>query len=378
MLALSLLLSAALAAASNGPHRVHHAECSKVSFDVSASGDNAVFATLPDRQNETAVIGWINDRFGDLGAPAAGTQHISGTYKIAGVYCWPTRGPSRGVLELLVHGLSYNKSMWTGLGYGNEYDWQAYAASRGYHTLAIDRLGHGSSEPNSDPFNTVQVPLQIDIYHQLIRAIRKGGRTSPLRRSFCRIVWVGHSFGSQFGSAMAQQYPNDFQAIVLTAYSNQLNTSSPPGAPYASASVLFPKRYRGADLGYFVTSTLQGRTAAFYAGDYDPAVAYGDYLYQDTMSAGEIGTFLDAAPRSIPEYRGGVMVVSGDRDAICCNIQGVTCNSILSGTSVVFPNAADYGFYAPPNTGHDLTLHLTAPSTFREVHNWLDSYFHHR
>ncbi len=368
-------VSALAAAISATANPTSSARCSPVSFLIKASAQNVLFSNLPDETNATAVANWAITNFLNGEAPSNGTFAVSGTYKIAGIYCEPT-GPAHGVLEVIVHGLSYNKSMWTGLGYGQQYNWPLYAASQGYHSLTIDRLGHGDSEPSLDPWTIVQVPIQIEIHHQLVKAIKKGGHASPLPRSFSKLVYIGHSFGSGFGTAMADHYPGDFQGLVLTGFSAHINSTILPELDLQPAAVVSPSRYGGANLGYVTTGTVAARRQVFYSGDYDPAIPVGDFLFQDTMSTGEIGTFIDNFPSPIPQYTGAVMVVAGQDDALACNDPALTCDEALNSTAAVFPNAAAFGYYAPPNTGHDLTLHRTAPTTFKVIHEWIEENVH--
>ncbi|KAL2168768.1 hypothetical protein VTG60DRAFT_6877 [Thermothelomyces hinnuleus] len=102
------------------------------------------------------------------------------------------------------------------------------------------------------------------------------------------------------------------------------------------------------------------REAAFFAGDFGAAVAAADFAGEDTVAAGEIG----ALPRD-RELRG--------RDAIFCEPPRERCEAILRETAAVFPDARSYDYYAPPNTGHDLTLHHSAADTADRIHDWLDS-----
>jgi pimeloyl-ACP methyl ester carboxylesterase len=94
-------------------------------------------------------------------------------------------------LEVLVHGITYNKEMWAGLNVeaGEEYNWHSFANRRGYHTLAIDRLGHGTNPERPDPFSVVEGPFQVEIMHQLITLLRTGS-DNPLGRTFRRIAYV--------------------------------------------------------------------------------------------------------------------------------------------------------------------------------------------
>jgi pimeloyl-ACP methyl ester carboxylesterase len=103
----------------------------------------------------------------------------------------------------LVHGMTYNSTLWSGLGFSDHYSWVNHATRRGYPTLAIDRLGHGDSPARPDPVSIIQFALETEIIHQLLSKLR----ASELGRSFSKIVYVGHSYGSLLGNSIARIYP---------------------------------------------------------------------------------------------------------------------------------------------------------------------------
>lgn len=103
---------------------------------------------------------------------------VSGTFEIAARYCEPevVVQDRQDSVQLLVHGITYDKNYWSGGDYpvgfnGDEYSWIAYASKLGYPTLSIDRLGCGNSS-HPDPTFAVQIPTQIEAYHQVIQALR--------------------------------------------------------------------------------------------------------------------------------------------------------------------------------------------------------------
>lgn len=141
------------------------------------------------------------------------------------LYCSPPKSFSRGVLQLLGHGSTYNHTVWTGLDYSDIYNYQLFAAAEGYHTLAIDRPGHGKNlkHQQPDPVRDLQLELNVEVLHSLITAIRSNSKS--LGRNFDKVVYVGHSYGALMGNPLARQYPSDLNALILTAYGN---SPSPP------------------------------------------------------------------------------------------------------------------------------------------------------
>ncbi|KAH8886623.1 alpha/beta-hydrolase [Thozetella sp. PMI_491] len=291
-----------------------------------------------------------------------GTITVGGTFHINGIYCRPPPHIARGSLQILVHGLLYDKSYWHGM-----YNWSHFATSQGYHTLAIDRLGHGQSIEHPDAVEVLQLSLHVETIHQVVASIRDD---TALGVTFDSIVYVGHSYGTGAGVALAAKYPQDIDILVATGFSNSLY--APAFAPVfqdlVPARDLSP-RFAGLLPGYLSTQNESIREAAFYAGAYDPAIAHLDYTLADTIVPGEILTLSVPLTRG---FTGPVLVVTGADDAGACNPKtGLTCEDILKTTGPLFPNST-YRFYAPPDTGHDLNFHFSAPKTFQVVHDWLD------
>ncbi|KAH8899975.1 alpha/beta-hydrolase [Thozetella sp. PMI_491] len=306
----------------------------------------------------------------NVNPPTNGTVFVGGSFNINGIFCSP-RGPNpRGVLEILVHGLTYNKSYWDGFGTAKTYDWPLFATSRGYHTLAIDRLGHGESTEHLDGVEGLQLPLHLELIHQLISSVRHG--PNPLGRNFGTIVYVGHSYGSVLATAHVGKYPNDVDVLVPTGHST---VPYPPTLITLTgdlgAARVFP-RFAALPPSYLVIRDESAREAGFYMGSYDPQLAQLDFSRSDTMTPGEL-IVQSAGLSPVPGFKGPVLVVTGAEDAILCNPKtGRSCDDILNETAKLYPGSRLYNFYAVPKTGHDIVLHSTAPETFARVHDWLD------
>lgn len=353
----------------NGEKRGHVPICSNVSFQITASADNAVFLSPPDQNNETAVVDFFYVGLANGTGPAVrDSTPVNGTFTIEGTYCYPL-GSNSNVLELMVHGLSYNKSVWSGLGLGPEYDWQLYAAIEGYPSLAVDRLGHGANPQHPNPLTVVQGYLEIQIEHQIINAIRTDSR-NPLGRTFDSIVYVSHSYAGWLATGLVDSYPSDVDALVLTGFSASVNFTPFATTSLESASRLNPVRFSDLQLGYITPSKESQRTELFYAGAYVAAVAVWDYLWEDDWTIGETGTldFVTVAT----EYTGALYVVTGVDDILFCQTPKATCEKILNETrSLFFPSVTTFGYAAIENTGHTLMMHKTAQQTFADVHTFL-------
>lgn len=345
--------------------------CSSVSFQVTVTADNVIFLSPPSESNETAVLDFFYDGLANgTGAAVKGSSAVNGTYSIDGIYCRPSISSSKtDVLEILVHGLTYNKSVWSGLGLDLEYNWQSYAAGQGYSTLAIDRLGHGSDQQHPDPVNIVQGTLDIELEHQLINTIRNE-KSNALGRTFDTIAFVSHSYAGWLAMGLAYKYPSDINALVLTGFSSSVDFSPFVNTTLESASLLEPLRYGSLPLGYITTTEESQREKLFYAGNYSPAVVLWDYLWQDTWTIGETGSLGFAL--SPTGFTGALYLATGVDDILFCQTPLSKCKTILNNTRSVFPEVTKFGYVAVENTGHVLMMHNSAQQTFADVHTFLD------
>ncbi|KAH8797915.1 hypothetical protein F5884DRAFT_687623 [Xylogone sp. PMI_703] len=364
-----LLSLAAPGLVTSAPH------CAKVAFEVTASAENIVFTDLPDLTNSQAIIDYLNAALSSAaGAPTNGVTTVGGSFTILGKYCAPDSAVAdTGVLEYFIHGATYNQTVWYGLDINDIYNWPLAANANGYHTLTVESLGHGQNPDRPDPFATVQAPLQIEINHQILMTIRNDG-ANPLGKTFDKIALVGHSYGSSVGTGLVRLHPSDVEAFVVTGWSNSLSAQATLDLKMTPAVDVFPQRFSGLAKGYVTPLSEQTREGGFYAGAYDPTVPQKDYPIADTATMGELLTLEAGALMPAPEFSGSIFVVTGDSDVLLCNTDFGICNNILNATNSLFPRS-NYEFYVPMQTGHDLSLHLSAPTTLNIVHEWLDKVF---
>ena len=347
-----------------------------MSFSVTAKAENTRFADPPDPDNSTAILDWLAAQGGPNGPATNGTISVGGTFRIDGTYCRPVSLKAINVLQLLVHGATYDKSYWSGFGVSAKYDWPLFAAQRGYSTLAIDRLGHGANLQHPDAVEWLQMPLHIEIVHEIISSIQQGN--SPLGHRFESIVYIGHSYGSGMGTAIASAHGKDLDALILTAHSARPfpAATQPLDADLASARDAMP-RFHSLPPGYLTLRHEEVREHAFYAGAYDPSVSQHDFTVEDTVTPGEL-LVQSAGFTPATGFTAPVMVVTGEKDQILCNPAMGVCNDILNATRSLFPDSKAYNFYVVPDTGHDIVLHYSALKTFAVVHDWLDGIFDSR
>ncbi|KAI9853219.1 MAG: hypothetical protein M1830_006740 [Pleopsidium flavum] len=280
-------------------------------------------------------------------------------------------------IQLLVHGVTETKLYWSGLGYpvgfnGDTYSWIAYASRQGYPTLSIDRVGNGNST-HPDPVLITQMNLEEAILHQLVLKL-KSGQAVP-GRSFTRVVFVGHSYGSILGNDMATNHPGDIAAYVLTGYGVSVvpvAAALPQTLPLPAS--LYSPRFAGFPVGYLVTSSQIGRRNYLWGADgsYDPAIFLLDYNHEDVTGLGELLS-ITAGLKQAPSYTGPVAVITGERDEVFCagGFCGTGPNSPQAQSCSLFPKSSNCTYYIPLGTGHMIDLHYTAQESFKNAHDFL-------
>ncbi|KAH9215485.1 hypothetical protein DL95DRAFT_461122 [Leptodontidium sp. 2 PMI_412] len=321
---------------------------------------------------------------------------VHGTFNIAARYCEPEiKVPSKQkTLQILVHGITYDRNYWSGDGppgssyHGDQYSWIEFASKLGYPTLSIDRLGNGLSD-HPDPVNIVQIPAQIETIHELILKARAGTLPGPATpRAFNKIVYVGHSLGSSLGNGLNVKYPEDSDATILTGFSNTLNGpffSNSLAPTIVPAATVNPAEWGNLDPNYLaLNNSTIFQQSFYYPGGYDPALLTLDYSLSGTVTLGELTSALPG-PTVALRYQGPVFVVTGQHDAIFCNLPDPSppanapfetfgCGPYgtgLSETKALYPAAKSFQWFAPRNSGHCWHFHYEAYATFGVAHGWL-------
>ncbi|GME44931.1 Alpha/beta hydrolase fold-1 [Neofusicoccum parvum] len=372
-------LSAAFPAKRSGP------ACSDVSLSVTISAENRHVPgyLASGLQDATLTLAGIEQLLNSVGDEVQ-IALVNGTYSIAGRFCEPEVQVAgrEDAIQLLVHGITYDRNYWSGggslAGYqGDKYSWLAHASKLGYPTLAIDRLGNGASD-HPDPVTVVQKPAHVEVAHQVVQALRRGDVGG---RAFSKISYVGHSYGSLIGNGLVARYPDDVDALILTGFTNALKPAIPGVVvtPLAQPAPLVDEKFRNLSLGYMAMSLELGARGLFYTNtesEWDADVVHADWLSRGTYSLGEaISTLFvnDVAD----DFTKPVLILTGHKDQIFCGVAlpllgEADCTGHFERTQALFPNA-EYSTREIANTGHCLNFHYSANETFTAAHDFLNS-----
>ncbi|KAI4172208.1 MAG: hypothetical protein LQ346_008640, partial [Caloplaca aetnensis] len=201
-----------------------------------------------------------------LGASlVGGPQTVKGTHGIYVKLCFPSNEAAQKkitTVQLLTHGGTLDHTYWD---IAPGYSYVDTATSAGYATLSYDRLGTGLSD-HPDPLQTVQLPLQVELAHQIVQKLRTGSMSGRQFR-VSKVVGVGHSLGGALTQAVAAKYPKDFDALIIqgTSTVTQFAITGVASEALQIANTDPSGRFKGLADGYHVSGPLpQTAQFAFY------------------------------------------------------------------------------------------------------------------
>lgn len=349
------------------------AVCISGTIEVTASAENTHFKIdQPANQTElTELVVELTQINSTLVKRIDGGQRVvSGTYGIYSQLCFPTGSTSISgskPLQFLMHGGHFGRSYWNN---APDYSYIDYAANEGYSTFFYDRLGIGDSE-HPDPVQTVQTPLQVAIAHELVQLLRRGHIG---RHAFDRIVGVGHSYGSAQIAALTPEYPDDFDAVVLTgaaAEPNGLMTDDVTTNP-AIASQADPLRFSSLPNGYYIPPAIEGLQYIFFrAPNFDPKLLDLAQTTRQTQTVGELLAFGEI--KASANFTGPIYVVTGEHDVPnCLGNCLLPYNKLAVVKDALYPAASNMSdYYVVPGAGHGLNYHYSAKDTYAHIHGFL-------
>jgi pimeloyl-ACP methyl ester carboxylesterase len=289
------------------------------------------------------------------------------SYDIVGELCW--RGELAGkTLLLLNSGLGYGPVYWDFPYKSEKYSFVQAAVAEDYATFNYHRLGIGASD---HPFGfLINADVHAYVGHQIIDFLKS-------EAEFSSVVTIGHSFGSAISVAIAHNYPDDVDGVIVTGFIHNVNPEYADESRETSQIAAIDPRFSGSifDPTYFTSSPgASGRT--FYVSfNSDPDVRAIDEANKQTLTLGEllsIRTYFGPQSKSIEVP---VLVLVGDNDIIGCGGE-LDCNdhvSVVANEKEAYSDPATcVETYVLEDTGHNLNLHSDAPSNFTLMLDWLD------
>lgn len=137
----------------------------------------------------------------------------------------------------------------------------------------------GTGNGNStfpDGLLEAQTQTYVENIHEVIQKLRRGEVDG---KQWKKIVFVGFSIGGIVANSLAQQYPDDVDAIVLHGISWDASWIYPAflSGLQAPAQQIDPDKWGHVPATYQTQSTREGRITACFSGAYDPNILEVDW-----------------------------------------------------------------------------------------------------
>ncbi|KAJ7871266.1 hypothetical protein B0H13DRAFT_1634411 [Mycena leptocephala] len=298
------------------------------------------------------------DIFAGLKSNASSLRRVDDTYGVYGVFCQPdTISPKNaGVIQLLVHGLSYTSQYWSPpVEEFRNYSYAAFSCDRGLSSLAIDCLGAGLS---SRPVNAsdVQYPTSAAVVSQLARHL-KNVPVLPGAQQFKKIIGIGHAGGSFMLNfdAIVEGARSPFDGLILTSALIVEPGTGPPLSLLSSARDADPLRWGNLDPAYVIATN---RTLLYPS---DPTAFSPHMVIFDnfTKDVGSVSTADQVALTSLTtRYTGPVVKVVGSEDQLFCTgtRRCVDVAALTAAERVLWPAVQSFEVVVAQGSGHDMNL----------------------
>ncbi|MEX2557895.1 MAG: alpha/beta hydrolase [Actinomycetota bacterium] len=300
----------------------------------------------------------------EVSGPTMATSSVKGTL------C--REGSLEGkALQLLIPGIVANRSYFDLPIQPSTYSYARKAAESGYVSLAIDRIGTGSSD--RPPFLLVDLDLNVSVITQVIEALRAGVVADT---RFDRILIVGHSFGGLIAARIAEDGGAPLSGIALTGVSHEFNSDVLP----AAATGFYPAQLDAkfgvsVPVGYLTNPPGVREDVLFQPGNYDPAVAAADEALKDTVTIPELLQLGDGLDDRTTEIAVPVFMGLGQFDRVFC-ASSIDCSSaegLRESEAPFFSPSACLHTYVLANAGHYESLHLNAGDFHNELLAWANA-----
>jgi pimeloyl-ACP methyl ester carboxylesterase len=297
-------------------------------------------------------------------------------YHVVGWLCYTGSLDQYQLVQLLVHGATYDHSYWDFPYQPGTYSYVKAMAKAGYATFNFDRIGNGESDHPLPELVTIQANAYV--VHQLVRSLKTGSIEGHV---FHKVLLAGHSVGSAISVAEAATYA-DVDGVLLTGFLHFVD----PAVLLTLAADVYPAKldplFRNISLitpGYLTTKPNTRGRLFYYTPNADANVIATDEATKATITDAEFATFFSISNSMVSRrIQVPVLVAVGQYDSIFC-LGTFSCTNTDTVKTYELP------YYAPqaqlqviviPNAGHDLNLQINAPTDwYPQAIQWMHSTF---
>ncbi|MEU5545110.1 alpha/beta fold hydrolase [Streptomyces sioyaensis] len=294
--------------------------------------------------------------------PDVGSQTIRGTL------CTPKS--ETHTLQILLSGVTYDRNYWTLRSAPGKSSYAEAATKSGYATLALDRIGTGSS--GHPPAEKVGLKANVDTLHQVVKAVRAGNVGG---QSYSRVITVGHSFGASVAVAEAEQ-EKDVDGVIASAFLHALGPRIGEFDKSLYQATQDPVTSHSNPPKNYLTTQPGTRSDLFYSkADAAPETQKADEFTKSTETSAEGHDI--AVVQSSPKITRGVnvpvLLAVGEGDELLCGGK-LKCDSathVQDFEKGYYSDAAKLTTFVLPHSGHAINLHRNSELWFRAASDWV-------
>ncbi|PWN53405.1 alpha/beta-hydrolase [Violaceomyces palustris] len=360
-------------ASQSGPYGLRNSRCKEELVEVSIKSKNFRFRGVDQYySNQSYVTGQILEytlapkNWTDKHMDMSDTFENVKTYKINTYYCEPIKGAKEGSsLISMLHGIGFDSSYWD-YNYKLDYSFVRQAASYGYSTLRIDRLGCGKSDTPKNGFDEAQAATEVAIYTEILKKAKQTTKFGGKKHE--RITGIGHSYGSIQTQSVSSRNPELLDGVILTGYTT--DTSNLVGylqtTAYSIAKDTLPHLASKPSTWLATGSEASDIINFFYPNAYDQASFDLARSTEQAVTLGSLFT-IGTVSGTAKDFKGPVQVVTGAKDFIFCssNCWNGDGSNKLEGVKDLYPAAKSFDTLVPEAVGHGVTAHRAQPEISR-------------
>jgi len=213
-------------------------------------------------------------------SPFSGSQDLTVDFAVDASFC-TLNGDYDGSqdIQVLSHGIGFDKSYWDFGGEDSEYNYVRAATNAGYATMAWSRPGNGRSS-SGNAYSILQTEVQAAVLIEITKLLRAGKLYAGLSKPTGRVLHVGHSFGSTLSNILIVKSPELSDGVVLTGLSHNMTLGSqfPASTNFQLAKEIQPERFGNLSTGILTWADELALQYNFFKWPYfDPDVlAYAE------------------------------------------------------------------------------------------------------
>lgn len=278
---------------------------------VTAPSYIPAFTEFGNHYDAVSMLRRITTRPTGTEAPLfSGSTNATMTFSIDASFCFASDQPNRAQdIQVLSHGIGFDKSYWDFGGKDSEYNYVRAATNAGYATLSWSRPGTGASS-SGNSYSILQSPFEAAVLIELTRLLRAGQLYAALPVPAGRVLHIGHSFGAGLSNVLISQAPHLSDGAVLTGYSH--NSSWAPLFAVAStfhlAKEVDPQRWGDRSTGILTwPDELANQYVFFKQPNFDPNVLKQAEAIKQPFAVGEALTLFQPSLVA-PQFTGPVLV----------------------------------------------------------------------